>query len=243
MISLSKPAAGSTSWTNPVNQNWSDIEKDLNAAREMIRWAIQKDSGLATISNTGFSTAPSPEGTGSAINDATGQYINYSTDPTTKGAGWGAAAYTIVQTQNKPVFTMVVKTGANAADVQNCRIWCGLFTGEPMGSDTPAQHIAAFRYSTAVDGTAYWRCVTYGNSGSQTVTATTVAIAADTRYVLQVDCTDPASIKFYINGVLVATHTTSLPRTTQNMGFCAKLRAFGAAAKNIRICRVCMEHQ
>jgi len=244
MIALGKAADGSVTWTQVFNNNWAAIESELNAERRQIRWAIQKNGGLATFNNMGFTTAPTDEGTLSNLNDATGQYVNFATAAhSDRDGGLLASAFTIVQTQNKPIFTMVVKTGANAADLQTCRIWCGLFSGDPMASNTPSVHLAAFRYAPAADLTAYWRCVTDSGSGAPTVTATSVAIATDTRYVLQVDATDPASIKFYINGVLVATHTTELPTTTQSLGYCVELRTLSATARNLRIAKLHLEHQ
>lgn len=55
------------------------------------------------------------------------------------------------------------------------------------------------------------------SSGGSEVEAE-VAIAANTAYTLRIDC-GASDVKFYVNNVLAATHTTALPTATQLLGY------------------------
>jgi hypothetical protein len=156
--------------------------------------------------------------------------------------GWLSSNFNQVQRQDKPILGMVVKTGAALGDIQNVRIWCGLFSATPVAAALPAIHLAGFRYDTTVDGTAFWRCVTNDGGGAGTITTTLIAVAQDTRYDLMVDMSASTNVKFYVNGDLVATHTTTLPGSTQNMGHHEQLRTLVGSAKNFKISRIYMEH-
>lgn len=209
------------------------------------QWSIQQNSGLTTIANTGFVNAPLLSGTASTIVTADGYtWINYLSGATAgvSNAGWLSSAFSQVRRDNRPVHTMWVRTGAAAADITGVRIWNGLFQSDPTGSPTPAgTQLAGFRYDTGVDGTTFWRCVT-SNGATFTTTTTTVAVVADTAYEFAIDMTNQANVRFFINGVLVATHTTDLPATTTNIGHAEQLRTLVAAGKNYRISRIFMEH-
>lgn len=112
----------------------------------------------------------------------------------------------------QPVWIAKIKTGGTLTSL---RYWHGLFSADPTGSATPAVHLAGFRYDTAADGTAFWRCVTDNASGSPTVTTTTVAVSASTIYTLRLSMSNTTpDVKFYIDNVLVATHTLTLPTST-----------------------------
>lgn len=69
-----------------------------------------------------------------------------------------------------------------------------------------------FQYDRATNGD-FWEAVTGTGAGT---TVTTTAAAATTNWVLLRFVWDTAagSVKFYINGTLVATHTTNIPATT-----------------------------
>lgn len=207
-------------------------------------WALQQNAGATSVVGDGMSTVPTTNGTASVHNDTSeGQFINYASQAIVdRDAGWTSATFTMIQRRHKPAFLVKFKTGPAAADVQNVRMWLGLFSANPMASSSPAIHLAAFRYATDVDGTAFWRCVTNNGVGPATVTATTVAVAADTAYELMIDMSDAANVKFFINGVLVATHTATLPSSTQDLGHNEQLRTLNAVAHNLRLSRAFMEH-
>jgi hypothetical protein len=242
MVTLKKPTIGSVNWGDDVNDNWSTIEQYLEGgSADRVRVGTQVEVINANDFDGILIARPLMESDSrTALKDSTGIYVNMASRTTSNsdsGIYYGYGGLKI-NTVTKPVVTMAIKTGASSSDLQTCRIWMGLFSNDPMASDTPALHLAAFRYAPATDTTAYWRCVTDDGGGAPTVTATDIEIEADTRYVLKVDCTDPASIQFYINGTLVATHTTDLPSTSQDLGCWMQIRTLDAAAKNIRISKL-----
>jgi hypothetical protein len=106
---------------------------------------------------------------------------------------------------------MRIKLGSAVTTARN---WVGLFSGDPTGSATPSLHLAAFRYDTGTDGTAFWRCITAAGSATQTTTTTTVAVAANGVHDMAI-VLSASDVKFYIANLLVGTHTTNLPTATQ----------------------------
>lgn len=218
---------------------------DILEYQHQLVWQARPNSA-STVDvqpSTGASggVAPTAAGTGSSVNDSTGVYISYaSAASTNSNAGWSEFTNTLVGTENAPVFYAALMTGSSLA---TCRLWVGLAASALIASDTPSVHYAAFRYSPAVDGTAFWRCVTDNGSGSPTVTVTTAAIAVSTRYKLRIDATDPASIKFYINDALVATHTTTLPTSSTKLGIEGRLRTLENVAKALALSRVVLNHR
>lgn len=74
---------------------------------------------------------------------------------------------------------------------------------------------ALFLYS---EGNANWQCVTISASGSTTTTDS--GVTADQSVALFEIQVNPAgtSVTFYINGTLVATHTTNIPASTEPVG-------------------------
>jgi hypothetical protein len=53
---------------------------------------------------------------------------------------------------------------------------------------------------------------------------------------------ESGNVKFYIDDILVTTHTTTLPGNTQNLGHAQNLRTLAASGKNFKISRIFMEH-
>jgi hypothetical protein len=145
----------------------------------------------------------------------TGQYIQYNTTTTlSSNCGWTNSTLTHTNVDFYPTITFSFKTGPNTTDIENIRLWIGLFSASPMNSDDPPAHLAAVRYSTATDGTAFFRTCTKDGSTLNTNTSA-VAVASDTRYVVKIVCT-PTEIKFYINNELAGTHDSNLPTSSMN---------------------------
>lgn len=122
----------------------------------------------------------------------------------------------------------------SGATLTNGRWWIGCFSATPETSDDPAVSGFGFRYATATDGTAYWRCWSNDGSGGGTVTATTVAVASNTAYTFRVDVVSTSEIRYYIAGTLVATHTTNLPGATTDLIPRCTVRTLNAAIKSVR---------
>lgn len=206
-------------------------------------WLIQQNAGLTTLNNVGFTTAPTTTGTATVLGTATAQFINYnSAGAVGSQAGWIATAFLQTQLRFRPIYKAFMRTGPVITDV---RYWFGLFSATPAAADDPAINGMGFRYSTAVDGTAFWRCWTNDGVGGGTVTVTTVPFTADTTYILSIMISpDGTQIFFFINDVLVATHTTDLPGATVNLGHVERITTIGAGgAKDIRISKVALSQR
>jgi hypothetical protein len=171
----------------------------------------------ATLTAVGGTPTHTLSGTASNVSDSTGHYVQLSADTAT--AGIDIATTEVTKTENGPIVTFVIKTGA-VLPIATERLWVGMASASLAAADSPTgAHVMAFRYAPTVDATAFWRVVTNdGGADTGTETTTTSAIAVSTRYVLMIDATNSASIAFYVNGTLVATHTTNLPTATQALG-------------------------
>jgi hypothetical protein len=66
--------------------------------------------------------------------------------------------------------------------------------------------------------TPNWKCYTRAASGTVTLTTTSIPVVAAQWYKLRIDVNAAGnSVAFYIDGTLVATHTTNIPATTTGM--------------------------
>ena len=215
--------------------------------REML---VLVNAGAATITSIGMAgPVISVTGTGSVINNDTAIYgprLKFNTG-TTANSGCGitggvGAAYTLIRGDWDFDVSFHAQTSTTMA--ANNRTWVGLFSDAGFDSDsTPSLHYAAFRYATDVDGTAYWRCVTDNGSGTPTVTATTVNSTSNAVRVLRIVYDSVASeVKFHINGVLVATHTATLPTATQLLGTVCWITTLDTTTRFIQFHKVRLIH-
>jgi hypothetical protein len=144
----------------------------------------------------------------------------------------------VIQRRWAPYFYARIRT--DAAAITSTRLWVGLSDAE-LGALTAApttQNVAGFRYDTGLDGTAFWRTVTCDGT-SATTTTTTRPIAADTDYELIVEAnTAGTAVRFWVNGVLAATHTTHLPAATAALAYTARLRTLTTASRALRLGRL-----
>jgi hypothetical protein len=114
----------------------------------------------------------------------------------------------ILRWSNDPAYRCRMKTGP---DVTSIRLNYGLFTATTMNADGGTATCAIFRFST-VAGDTNWQAITNDGSATGTITDTGIAVAASTEYELAIiPSGDGTTAKFYINGALVATHTTKMP--------------------------------
>lgn len=165
-----------------------------------------------------------------AVVDTTGSYYNRQAAAAPGGAGYSGAE--IGSIDNQGIWHFVMKTGGSIATQ---RIWIGAGNAGLTNEDTPtAGNVLAFRYSTSVPDTN-WIAVSVDGAASVGTTDTGVAVATDTRYYFKIDMRDPTSVKYYINGSLVATRTTQLPAASGTMGFTMFLRNLAAGTKDIRL--------
>jgi len=129
------------------------------------------------------------------------------------------------------------------SSVTSVRYWCGWASADPAQSATPLSALAAFRYDSTVDTDGNWRAVTStGNSVAQTsVTNTGIPVTAGGRYRLRV-LTTPDVAQFYIDNVLVATHTTNLPPAAATIGWCCFVTTLASARRSILWSRTAVMH-
>lgn len=222
---------------------WSDSSWLPNRHRNWFRIQINGASAASAPIQVGTSLGSvTTSGTASLVEDSTGTYLNYvNAGALNSTCGWDKS--TTLQNPaatSKPMFTWVMKTGASADDITSCRIAFAILDGMTVATfattDVPAANYIGFRYTPDVDGSAFWRATTNDGGASPTVTVTSVSIATDTRYVLQAYMPDSSTVKYYINGTLVATHTTDIPSFGASRLMWAGLSNDNSAvARNIRI--------
>lgn len=140
-------------------------------------------------------------------------------------------------------FRANIKLGAT---LTTARYWIGLFRATPMAltANPTTADIAAFRYDTGLDGTAFLRTVTANNVAS-TVTALTAAdgaaVSASKRFDLRIKIeaiqgAAPNKVMFYIDDTLVRVELATLPRADQYLMPIAAVRCLaGSAARAITI--------
>ena len=215
-------------------------EEQLNVPAEnglLEAWA-QQIPASTTIAAVGM-TAPTTSGTASDLVASEGEYISYASALTVGSvAGWNTG--TLTQLGYGPILRATVKTGT---DITSQRLWIGLFSASPTGSDAPAStSYVAFRYATTTDTTAFWRVVTSNGSATGT-TATTVAVAISTRYLLTIDASTPGIVRFFINGVLLSSQAANLPALTTTLSAYAmlSLTAALAAPRSLAIRKLLLE--
>lgn len=202
-------------------------ESSYGTDRSHVYWAHQNSDATISVAGatgTGTFTQVCPSGTlgaGTASVNGVGYFGLYTTSAATGtscGVSGSSVAWTNTQTRYAffPVATFRIRTGL-AADIDaNGRIWCGLFSANPVTTDTPTGHLAAFRYSGSTVDSTGWQAVTRDGT-TQTTTATGIAVAASTNYVLRIDMRNATQIKFSINNSLTNTITATLPGSGQDL--------------------------
>jgi hypothetical protein len=200
------------------------------------RW--QTNPALTTVTTVGTTTTFTvTSGGAAAVSTALGTYgfgITCTAAASGGDGGFIPSAFTECRGEANPNITFVFRTGS---DISSVRYWIGLFSGTPMAGSAPAVSHAGFRYDTGVDGTAFWRCLTSAG-GSQQSTTTTASATAGTTYVMRITSNGGGTWKFYVNGSGVASHSTTVPATTTNMGPVLAIRTLAASTRTIIPCRV-----
>lgn len=170
--------------------------------------AVPNEMAITSIGAPGIGLRMS--GASAVQSDANGPHVVLTTQPL---IGCGVTVGTTVgflPTIMAPDLSFRITTGG---DITSLILWVGAFRDAPGEPEFIATEMAAFRYATATDGTAFWRTVTCDSAGVTETTVTTAAIAASTEYVLRIAMA-AASITFYVNGTSVATHATNIPTST-----------------------------
>lgn len=197
----------------------------------------QAMDGAATVSVLNTAAITTSGAGGAAVHDGvTGHFVQHTTGATSGNTGgWLTGSNDEFRLQNTGDCTFVMRTGG---DISSTRLWVGVFSGGPSGSDDPAAtHLLGFRYSTGVPETTWKACSKDGTTLNPSDTLVTVAI--DTTYYFRIKATSTTSVDFYLgtsstNLALVATKTTNLPTTTTALGFAMQITTLTNAARAIR---------
>jgi hypothetical protein len=197
------------------------------------------NAGATTLATIGFAAASTKTGSILTSDDANGIFNKHTTTAVSgNSAGW-LSAFTLTKTDWLPEFNAYVQL--DTAAVTNSRYWVGLFSATPVASGVPNVHALAFRYDTGVDGTAFWRTVSIAGTGaSANVTTTTVAVAINTAYKLRIVVNSTSKVSFYINNVLVAVHTSTLPTSSTLLGYGCQITTLTTVKHNIRVSRIAL---
>lgn len=207
--------------------------------RQMAVTAPGNGTSLVTT-GTAAPTVASTNITAASADGASGPAVSYTTTAAPGVDAGVISAFGVVQPRWAPLFHTRIVTDASA--VTSTRLAAGLVTADIAGNAGPASSGsfstaagAWLRYDSSVDGTAVWRAVTADGSNA-TVTTTTAAVAAGTVYELTIEGDAAgAAWRFWVNGTLVATHTTTLPAASAALGYLVRLRTLAAAARALRL--------
>lgn len=241
-------AAGTVIWARsgrPRALTSSGHEDELLAQVHRRSMHVAAPGGGTTLVTTGTAapTVATTNITAAADDTATGPKTSYTTTAASGVDAGVISAFGIVQRAWVPY--MYTRISTDASTITSTRLAVGLVSAEIAADAGPAATgayaVAAgawFRYDTGVDGTAFWRTVT-SDGTTATVTTTTSAITANNSYELIIEVNGAGtSIRFWVAGSLVATHTANLPGSSTALGYTARLRTLAAAARALRFSRI-----
>lgn len=195
-----------------------------------------KNQGAATATSLGFLAAPTLTATAASDDDANGPWLRHATT-TTSGNPSGVVSTTFAQVrpewlpefsarvrplQVTPTGTYTFIVGFFSASVDAT----GFLASTP--TDTPAIHIAAFVAHLLSGGPNFFQYswipyTSNGTAGAGNSTATpadwwyTNAQSAAPPALLKIVFVTPTQVDFFIDGIRVASHTTTMP--TAPLGF------------------------
>ncbi len=203
---------------------------------------IYANAGAATASNVGFPAAPTLTATASTGDDNVAPWVNHVTTTISGNtSGVISAAFNYFRINYNPKLSAFIQTDPTATTTTG--IWVGMFSAAPDNNAAPNIHAAAFRYYSSTDTGSTWRAVTIAGTGaSATVTNTNVAVTTATPYEMYIDCTSGVNCKFYINGVLVATNSATLPASGTTLGYGARITTLAASARNLKWSKISITH-
>ncbi len=218
-------------------------EDDLLAGNERVTFGITATGGVATFQTWGCAapTVTTPGAAAAATDSSSGNQVQISTS-TTSGNVASIIPSAGTGTHSRPWLSphFFARFATDTA-ITSLRIAAGLSSADISGNAGPASTGAYttaagawLRYDTGVDGTVFWRCVTSSGTNA-TVTTTTAAASANTVYSLAIEFNGATSVRFILNGAVVATHTTNLPSTSQTMGYQVSVTTLTTAARLLRL--------
>lgn len=149
---------------------------------------------------------------------------------TSNGWFFGSAGWTPTERTLNPVFESRVAL----SQTTNVRavVW---FADRALnaGITADANNFANEAFFRKVAAGTVWTAVTRNASGTETITPLTQNPSTMSIMRIEIDNTGSGAVRFYINGALVATHTTNIPAATTRLGYHVGGTLSAATATNI----------
>jgi hypothetical protein len=203
--------------------------KSAGIARKL--WMWNGNAGLATATATGV-PAPTVSATAASADDANSQWIQHTTAASNPShSGLIPSSDVLLRPGWLPDMECLIRTGATITP--STRFIVGITSATTDGATVPTTlHGAYFRYNA---GTANWETAACAGAAPGTGDSG-VAVAANTSYKMRIQFrgvvgSSLSSIRFFINDVQVADHTTSLPAANQTMSPRIRVTTTTAAAR------------
>jgi hypothetical protein len=184
-------------------------------------------AAAATIQTFGVA-APTTTATLTSSNQADSTYINLQCAAVANTSfSYVTASYNLVRRAHNPRLTVVLQM----VDITALRMWIGFTSAAVTNADTVAgaTEFAGFRFSTVAGDTGFVPVTK--DATTQTTGSAMNAIAASTRYVLNVELTSSSAI-FTINNGTPTVVLSTLPATATDLGVNLTFITQAATAKN-----------
>jgi hypothetical protein len=202
-------------------RSYQIVERDFNVGIASGEWTIVQD------------------GTGSFTNAGTvGGWLSVAPDNTTDNEEiYAKMPSNVAFAADKPAM-LAFSMALTEANTDDANIILGLSsTGAANtlvddGGGPPSNYDGAVFFK--VDGTMKWQTETSHTTTQQT-SATAADFASATTYDLSIFWDGSASVNFWVNGVLVATHTTAGALPTANMGITVGVKNGGAHKETLTV--------
>ncbi len=226
-------STGTTGWL-PVDR--SAVRR---TRREVFVYA-----GASTSSShvaVGFQTGPTvTAGATSNADTAAGSYLQHNTTSTLGNVASVVAGANSAVRASWQDASFAMRLPNTASEL---RLWYGLFSATPSGSDDPAVEGFGFRFSTGAADTTIKAWSNDGGVGG-TITDTGIVVAGNDEHDLRaiVNATATA-IDFYIDGNPVARHVTNLPATATLLNYGIYCTTLVAGQRALRWGRITLESQ
>lgn len=188
---------------------WEDFYTSPNSTAGS-SFTFEAVSGTGADASIGNTTGTTPDDRGWLVFQTGSTNTGLSSVGTTSVS----LAKCIINTAHTYRFETLFRLGQLSTDVDSFRVVAGM-TGNSF--NLTATNSIAFRYSGA-HNSGKWTCFSNDGAVGGTETDSGVTVAADTDYRLGFEFTG-TTITFYINGTLVATHTTNTPATGQGTAY------------------------
>ena len=182
--------------------------------------------------NSRISATTLNTGTKSNSADSTGMYMTMDTGATINSIFGHRLTFAPLTRINHAYFKTALYPGQTTAS----RIFAGFSTNTGAAASTAdplnAQSGVGLWFDSAVS--ANWKRMHNSGSGASTVDDTSLALAANTLYPVEIYAVDDNRFRFVFNGVTTDI-STAIPASTTNLGFQIYIENTAAASKTCRV--------